>query len=80
MPNLSPVEVSRGALGVAEGAGDAEIGHQRVAAGEHDVLGLDVAMDHTLAVGILERLGDLAADAHRLLEREAFLALQPLPE
>jgi hypothetical protein len=41
---------------------DAEISHQRMAALEQDVLGLDVAMDDTLVVRVLEGVGNLTGD------------------
>ena len=53
-----------------ERAGDAEVGHQRLAVGEQDVLRLDVAMDHALAVGMVERVGDLPGDAEGLVDRQ----------
>ena len=49
---------------------DAEVGDERVAALEQDVLGLDVAMDDAVRVRVLERVGDLARDAHRVVDRE----------
>ena len=36
---------------------------------QQDVLGLDVAMDDALAVGVVEGVGDSRGDAHRLVDR-----------
>ena len=49
----------RGAAGEADGPGDAEVGDDRVAVGEQDVLGLDVAVDHPAPVGVVQRVGHL---------------------
>ena len=56
--------------GLGDGLGDAEVHHHGVAAGEEDVLGLDVAMDHAGPVGDGERLGDLGEQPHRLGHRQ----------
>jgi hypothetical protein len=62
----------------AERPGDAEVGDEGVAvAGEEQVLGLDVAVDHALLVGVLEGLGRLARDPQRVFYGE--LALPPKP-
>ena len=42
--------------------------------GEQDVLGLDVAVDHAVLVGVLERAGRLARDPERVVHRELPLA------
>ena len=63
-----------------ERARDAEVGDERVVPAEEDVLGLDVAVDHPVAVRVLERVGRLAGDAERVLERELFLAREPVAE
>ena len=59
------------------GEGDAEVGHQRRPVLQQDVLRLDVAVDHALAVGVVERGGDLAREPERLLDRKLPLADQP---
>ena len=60
--------------------GDTEVGNQRPALGQEDVLGLDVAMDHALAVGIVQRCGDLTRDPDRLGHRELGRVVQPVPK
>ena len=57
--------------GLGHGLRDAEVHHQRVPAGEQDVLRLDVAMDHARAwCAYCERVGDLAQQPQRLGDRE----------
>ena len=46
--------------------GHAEVGDQRVAAGEEDVVGLDVAVDDALLVRHGQGVGHVADDADRL--------------
>ena len=54
------------------GAGDAEVGHRRLALGVDDhVLRLQVAVDDAVAVGEAGALEHLADQADRLLGREA---------
>ena len=45
------------AAGVGDGEGDAEVGNDRLAGLEQDVLGLEVAMDDVAGVGVVERAG-----------------------
>ena len=47
---------------------------------EQDVLGLDVAVDHAVLVGVLQRVGHLAGDAHRVLDGQLLLARQPVAQ
>ena len=62
------------------GACDAEVGHQGVAAREHDVFGLDVAMHEVVLVRVAERVAHLEDQADGLLHREPVLAHQPLAQ
>jgi hypothetical protein len=48
-------------VGPGGGQGDAEIGRQRAAIVQQDVLGLDVAVDHALAVGVVSALATSVA-------------------
>jgi hypothetical protein len=51
-----------------------------VAAGQEDVLGLDVAMDDAAAVGVAQGVGHFAGDAERILQRQLPLALEAVAE
>ena len=77
-----PIESRLGQVLVAAAAerpGDAEVGDEGVAvAGKEQVLGLDVAVDHALLVGVLEGLGRLAGDPERVVHRELPLAPEPV--
>ena len=64
MPAVVSVAV---AGGVAHRLGHAEVHDQGVPAGEHHVVGLDVAVHDAVPVRVGERVGDLAEDPHRLV-------------
>ena len=63
-----------------EGLGDAEVRHQRLAGGEEDVLGLDIAMNDAVAVGVVQRPRHFPGNGDRGVHRELRLPIQPVPE
>ena len=69
-----PVWVMRLPPALLRGEGDAEVGDQRAAVVQQDVLRLDVAMDDAVAVGVVEGAGDLGGDAHGVGDGELLLA------
>ena len=56
---------------------DAEIGDERVAVLQQDVLRLDVAVNHGAAVRVAQRVGDFARNAHGVVHRQLALAFEP---
>ena len=76
MPGLGHPVAAR----LARGEGDAEVGHQRSAVVHQDVLGLDVAVDHAVPVGVVQRRGDLGGDPDRVGHGELLLPVEPAPE
>src|SRR5215207_6426850 len=66
--------------GGTQGERDAEVRDHCLVLVEQDVLRLDVAVDDTTRVRVLERRGDLACDADRIGHWEHALAVEPLPE
>jgi hypothetical protein len=65
----------------AERLGDAEFGDEGVAvAGEQDVLGLDVAVDDAMLMGVVQRLRRLPRDPERVVKRELPLAPKPVAQ
>ena len=63
-----------------DAARDAEVGDQRHAVHDQDVLGLDVAVHQVLLVRVAERRGNLPGQPQRIVERQLRLAPQPGPE
>ena len=59
---------------------DTEVGHDGLAALDQDVARFDVAVDHSVFVGVLERTGDLRGKAHRLIHGKLLLTVDPVPE
>ena len=51
-----------------------------MAAVEQDVLGLDVAVDDLVPVGVVERVGHFAGDAEGVVERQLRFPPQPLAQ
>src|SRR5207302_11386956 len=49
---------------------DPEVRHHRLASRQQDVLRLDVAVHHVVAVGVAQRARHLAGDPYRLFERQ----------
>ena len=49
---------------------DAEVGDQRDAVGEEDVLRLDVAVDETVLMRVAQRARDLAGEPQRFIQRQ----------
>jgi hypothetical protein len=60
--------------------GDSEVGHQRVAFAEQNVLGLYVAVDDAVAVGAVECVGYFGRDSECIVQRELSLAAEPSAE
>jgi hypothetical protein len=65
------------APGLAHRPGDAEIGQERMVLGQEDVLRLDVAMDQSLPMRVLEGVRHLTREADRLGQPELLLAREP---
>ncbi len=68
------------AAGAGDGERNAEVGHERAPVVDQDVLGLDVAVDHAVAVGVVERGGHLGREADGVADRELLLAAEPIAE
>ena len=65
---------------VGERPRDAEVGDERMAARQEDVLRLDVAVDHTVPVRVLEGFRRLLRDADGHVHRELLLAVEPVAQ
>jgi hypothetical protein len=65
------------AAGLPDGERDTEVGDQRASLLQQDVLRLHVPVDDPAAVRIVERLGRLEGDPHRVGHRQLTLALEP---
>ena len=55
---------------------DAEVGHHRPAVVEQDVFGLDVTVDHAVAVGVVQGVGHGDGDLDRLVDAELRFAVE----
>ena len=80
MPSDTPVSVSVSPPLPRDGSADAEVGHQRVASAEENVLRLHIAVNHAVAMGVLETVGHFARDPERIGQRELPFALETSPE
>ena len=70
VPTTMPLWVSCCRAGGVQRARDAEVEDDRVSSGQHDVVGLDVAVDDAVLVGVLQGAADFAGDLKRGVERE----------
>ena len=59
---------------------DAEVRNERLAIVQQDVLGFEIAMDHAVAVCVIEGAGNRHGDAHRLVHRKLFFAIDAMPQ
>ncbi len=65
---------------LAGGERNPEVRHERAPVVQQDVLGLDVPVDHAVAVGVVQRRGHLRGDAHRVVDGELLLAGEPVAQ
>ncbi len=75
-----PVSVIRAPLGLARRERDAEVGHQRRAVVQQDVLRLDVAVHHPVPVRVVQRARHLVGDPDRVGHRQLLLAGEPVAQ
>ena len=68
------------AAGIRDGQRDAEVGDDRLPVLEQNVLGLEVAVDHAVTVGLAERIGDGHRDANGFVDRKLLLAVETVPQ
>src|ERR1041384_4395391 len=68
------------ATSFADPSGDPEIAHHRLPGHQHDVLGLDVAMDDVTAVRMGQRTRYLPSDLRGVVDGELFLAVEPVTQ
>ena len=66
--------------GLAHRERDTEVGEHRNAVVQQDIFRLDVAVNHTLGMRVVERRGDLTHDARYVLDRKATFLIHPLPK
>ncbi len=67
-------------VAVRDRARDAEVGDERVPFLKQDVRRLDVEVDDAVAVRVVERQRDLAAEPYRFVARQSAVPLQPLAQ
>lgn len=60
--------------------GDAEVGNQSVTVREHDVRGLDIAVDYALSVRVRQRVRNLENEPARLIDGQSHFTSQPLSQ
>ena len=65
---------------VAHCLADAEVGHERMPVLKHDVLGLDVAVDHVVPMRIVERSGHFLRNPHGFGHGELAGSVHPVAE
>jgi hypothetical protein len=68
------------APGLSQRPSDPEVRHDCLAFLEQDVLGLDVAVDHSLAVGVVQGAGYLAGELYGFFNGELGLPIQLLAQ
>ncbi len=74
-------ESYRLAVRILEGARDPEVGQERLAGGrEHDVLGLEIAVDHALFMGVVQCVRNLGSQGRHLRGGKGAIALDPVSE
>ncbi len=66
--------------GVGDSERDPEVGDERLSVVQENVLGLDVAVNDTAPVRIVERARDLGRDAERVVDGKLLFSIQPVAQ